>query len=366
VDNGVAVVKGKFIFEAWKRGAILPRSTLTSVLHSSSQQQREVTEKEKSYLRLKAAAASASSPAALALELDSHACRMGAMQVELEQQAQETSRLESELAEAQRQSVAHQLVISRQHRAPVVTQAQPSVPLVAQFQPSQAGIYIVGFTQPHGLHHCAAIVGVTHAFIAPSLLNLPPQSRLVTEVHDFALIIDFEAHDHIPMELGCVIINREYEIVGEYCRTASPATAPSIKGAYSYALTGLSLSNPVKRTDTQGAVKMQAFTSQEQRQLKSSFETFVRATVGPGFSNIQLFGKAVEQKCLRFMGYPDLAGRIQDLYSNGKESPAFPFTSSSAGPGSNWLKYGDSERNIVGISGQVHRSQRHVCWGEPW
>ena len=81
VDNGVAVVKGKFIFEAWKRGAILPRSTLTSVLHSSSQQQREVTEKEKSYLRLKAAAASASSPAASALGLDSHACRMGAMQV---------------------------------------------------------------------------------------------------------------------------------------------------------------------------------------------------------------------------------------------------------------------------------------------
>ena len=126
----------------------------------------------------------------------------------------------------------------------MVTQAQPSVPLVAQFQPSQAGIYIVGFTQPHGLHHCADIVGVTHAFIAPSLLNLPPQSRLVTEVHDFALIIDFEAHEHTPMELGCVIINREYEIVGEYCRTASPATAPSIKGAYSYALTGLSSLQP--------------------------------------------------------------------------------------------------------------------------
>jgi hypothetical protein len=45
--------------------------------------------------------------------------------------------------------------------------------------------------------------------------------------------------------------------------------------------------------------------------------------------------------------YLDLAGRIQDLYQNGRESPAFPFTSSFAGPGSNWLKYGDSER-IVG------------------
>ena len=371
VDNGVAVVKGKFIFEAWKRGAILPRSTLTSVLHSSSQQQREVTEKEKSYLRLKAAAASASSPAAsasspaaLALELDSHACRMGAMQVELEQQAQETSRLESELAEAQRQSVAHQLVISQQQRAPVVTQAEPSVPLVAQFQPSQAGIYIVGIILPHGLYHCADIVGVTHAFIAPSLLNLPPQSRLVTEVHDFALIIGFEAHEHTPMELGCVIINREYEIVGEYCRTASPATAPSIKGAFSYALTGLALSNPVKRSDTKGAVQMQTFTSQEQRQLKSSFETFVRATVGPGFSNIQLFGKAVEQeqKCLRFMGYPDLAGRIQDLYPNGRGSPAFPFTSSSAGPGSNWLKHGDSER----IVGQCTAHSAMCAGGNPF
>ena len=209
----------------------------------------------KSYLRLKAAAASASSPAASASSpapspslIDSHAFCVGAMQVELKQQAQETSRLESLLAEAQRQNVAHQLVISKQHRAPVVTQAQPSVPLVAQFQPSEAGIQIVGFTLPRGLLHCANIVGVTHAFVAPRLLNM--QSRLDTEVNDFALIIDFEAHDHTPVELGCVIINREYEIVGKYCRTASPATAPSIKGAYSYALRGLNISNPVKRSDT--------------------------------------------------------------------------------------------------------------------
>jgi hypothetical protein len=70
---------------------------------------------------------------------------------------------------------------------------------------------------------------------------------------------------------------------------------------------------------------MQAFTSQEPRQLKSSFEAFVRVTFGPGFGSIQLFGKAVEQeqKCLRFLGYPDLAGRIQDLYPNGRGSPAF-------------------------------------------
>ena len=207
----------------------------------------------------------------------------------------------------------------------------------------QQSISIVGFKFPSGLAQDFRVTNVPHTFLLPTLSPSASASS-----SDFAIIVDFEAAGKCcPIEIGCVVINRERKIVAEFARQCCPQTLGPAGASYGEQLTGYALPpRPKKRCDQ---MNMQALTSSEKDRTKASFMAFLQQAVGINYLQFSIYAKDMsqERKCFDYLGMQDFSRRLQDMCPNNPQiNGAFPFRARE-GPGNTWLKHG-IEQQLVG------------------
>ena len=215
--------------------------------------------------------------------------------------AKEREESKRKLLAAQKEHATKLLAAEQQaaHQQARVTQLSGQVKQLATA--SNKGMVIANFKQPVGLVQTLTQVGVTHSYVHPRMLE-----GRVYDVSRCVVIIDFEAvQNRIPLELGCIVLNDHYEVIGEYCRTCILATS---QDSYAQGMVGMALPYVPKNGKgraQQFAAAVGQVTASEKESVRASFIRFLELCLGGDYIKVNMFAKAkrCEVDCLNVLGF---------------------------------------------------------------
>jgi hypothetical protein len=148
-------------------------------------------------------------------------------------------------------------------------------------------MFIANFKQPVGLVQALTQVGVSQSYVHLRMLK-----GEFYDVSRCVVIIYFEAvQNRIHLELGCIVMNDRYEVIGESFRTCILATA---QDSYAQGMVGVALPYVPKNgrgKSAQFAAAVGQVTASEKESVRASFFRFLELCLGGDYIKVNMFAK---------------------------------------------------------------------------